>query len=255
MMRFYRLAGFFENFPLFRSHDSELNTSAHIIPVNRVVSSGKNIVLPMRIIRTLVERAHCVAIMSECLCRRGEGCRAYPVETGCLLLGGAARDLDPSLGKIVSVKEALSHAGRAMAMGLVPLVVHNEFDAWMWGIDYRRMLNICFCCDCCCAVRKKVRKGEDRGFFDNIHRLPGLVVSVGKKCDSCGVCAELCMARAIIITSEGARINDSLCKGCGRCVSVCPRGAVAMRLERIADPESGLLPAYSRRTNAGDFIP
>jgi UDP-glucose 4-epimerase len=251
MMKFYKLFQRMERWPLIRRVESEETTAGHIVPVDVDVGGGKHVVLPMEIVRALIERSDPVCIMSECLCRRGEGCRAFPTDLGCLLLGSAAWDLHPGLGWIVEKEEAIAHAKRAIDMGLFPLIVHNEFDAWLWGIDYRRMMNICFCCDCCCSVRRNIRHRYPEGFFENIHRLPGLTVVVGDGCVSCGTCRDLCLADAVEIGDGGSVINMEQCKGCGRCVAACPEGAIEMTFDPGVDTVDYVLALYRDRTDVG----
>ncbi len=248
-MKLWKLGPLFDKLPLLSSKPSEKTTSAHIVPVNQDVRSGKNVVLPMQVMRPIIERASGVAIMNECLCRRGRNCDTFPRDFGCLLLGSAVTDLDPALGRIVTPAEAIAHAERALRIGLVPLVVHDATDAWMWGLDFTKMMNICFCCDCCCDVRRNIRRHLS-GLFENVHRLPGLTVSVGEGCDSCGVCVDLCMAKAIVLTEEGARIGEN-CKGCGRCVSACPQKVITMTFDAHVDTVGLTLERYERRTNVG----
>lgn len=259
MMKFYKLFQLLDDMGLIKHKESEADTSAHMIPVNEVIRGGKSVILPMEILGPIIERADCIYIMTECLCRRGEGCRSYPVDIGCLFLGSAARELGRGMGREVSIREAVVHAENAIGLGLFPLVLHNEFDAWLWGIDYKRMLNVCFCCDCCCSVRRGVRVRQSEGFFENIKRLPGLTVSVMEGCTGCGACVDLCVAGAISITGAitgeitGGRteINEEYCKGCGNCVKVCPEGAVEMRLEDGVDTVGDILETYDKRTDVG----
>ncbi len=248
MMRFFKPSRLWERISPFRKHDSERTTSAHIIPVGRVLAGGESMVLPLAIIEQLINAAGTVGIMAECLCRRGNDCESHPAELGCLILGDATRELDPRLGRSVSAKEAMAHAHEALRRGLYPMVVHNRFDAWLWGVDYRRMLNVCFCCDCCCAVRYSVRLRKSEGFFRNIHRLPGLAVRVTADCDGCGACVSVCMARAITLEGGNASIRLEECKGCGRCVEVCTRKAIVMEMEGKVRPEDELLSIYRGRT-------
>jgi len=251
MMRFFKPSRLWERISPFRKNDSELDTSAHIIPVGRVLHAGTSVVLPVTIIETLVRAAGTVGIMAECLCRRGNGCARFPADLGCLILGDATRELDPRLGRAVSPEEAIAHAREAVRRGLYPMVVHNRFDAWLWGVDYRRMLNVCFCCDCCCAVRYSVRLRKSEGFFRNIHRLPGLTVRVTSECDGCGACVGVCMARAIRLSEGRASIDPVDCKGCGGCVEACPRGAILVEMEGGELIEEGVLELYRRRTIIG----
>ncbi len=253
MMRFYKPYQILERLPLFRSSSSDNNTSAHVIPVQRAIENDRQGVLPLILVESLISRADIVGIMAECLCRKGENCRHYPREFGCLILGRSLNQLHPGLGREVTKDEALFHGEQGIRYGLFPLVVHNEFDAWMWGINYRGMLNICFCCDCCCSVRKGVRARHPAGFFENIHRLPGLSVKIsGHRCTGCGLCVDPCMAGAIMVESGTAGIDLSLCKGCGRCVEICPEKAVAMELPDIDSLESEIYRHYRCRTDVFD---
>ena len=253
IMRFYRLFQRLDEWKLIPHNDSEENTSGHIIPVEEVIVGGRQVVLPMDVLTPLIRRADTVAIMNECFCRRGEKCRAFPRELGCLLLGDAARDLSRGLGRIVTKEEALAHSARAIDMGLLPLVVHNRFDAWIWGLEYRRMMNICFCCECCCSVRMGVKNEISPGFFQNIHRLPGLRIEVGDGCRGCGVCRDVCIAGAITIREDRAVVDHDRCKGCGRCVTVCAVGAATLVLEDEDHAINEILTVYAGRTDVGDL--
>lgn len=253
MMKFYKLFQRLDDLGFIKHNESEVDTSAHMIPVNEVIRGGKSVLLPMEILKPIIERADCIYIMTECLCRRGEGCKSYPIDIGCLFLGSAARELGRGMGREVSTREAVAHAENAIELGLFPLVLHNEFDAWLWGIDYRRMLNVCFCCDCCCSVRHGVRVRQSEGFFENIKRLPGLEVSVTERCSGCGMCVDVCVAGAITISNDRAKINEEYCKGCGNCVKMCPEDAVVMRLEDGVNTVGNLLETYGERTDVGDL--
>ena len=249
IMKFWRLGHVFDNWPLIGSKSSEKTTSGHILPINQEIIKGKNTVLPMQALRPLIERADKVAALNECVCRRGQKCVAFPRSLGCLILGSAAQDIDPALARIVGVDEAIAHAERAIRLGLTPLIIHDAVDAWIWGIDFDRMMNICFCCDCCCDVRIGIRN-QVKGFFENIHRLPGLTIEVGDKCDSCGACSETCLAGANEIQDDGIRISDN-CKGCGRCVEMCPRQALTMTFDSSLDAVNLILEKYEKRTDVG----
>ncbi len=255
MMRFYRPYQWIERFCLPGTPSTDETSSSHVVPVNQSLSPGGSLALPMKIVGAFVKRADGIAILNECLCRRGQGCRDYPVDLGCLLLGPAARDLHAGLGRLVGPDEALRYAEAAVRRGLTPLVVHNRFDAWLWGIDYGRMMNICFCCDCCCSVRRAVRLGIDSGAPLTMHRLEGLSVSIDGSCDGCGTCAAACFADAIRVRHNHAEINPVRCKGCGRCALVCPRSAVTMSLDDDAGATESLLSIYGERTDVGILNP
>jgi ferredoxin len=217
--------------PLFGALDSE----AVIIPVNETLRGTESVELPYQVLKPLVEQSSVRFILNQCVCRRGENCQDYPQDLGCLFLGNGAADLHPTLGNEVTVEEALGHVERAMGLGLVPLVVQSAFDAWMFGVPYRRTLGVCFCCDCCCAVRRGLRDGP-RSFGSQVGRLPGLTVDVGPECVGCGLCVEVCYVKAISIR-DGSVVIDGDCKGCGRCAAVCPTRAITLHVNK----EEGVL--------------
>lgn len=231
--------------PCFRADDHE----AIIIPVQEAVQGTESVVLPIPLLTPLVEQASARAILNECLCRQGENCSTYPHEPGCLILGEGAARLDPSRGRMAGADEALSHVQRSMDQGLVPLVVHAAFDAWLLDIPYRRMLAICFCCDCCCTVRHGLRLGPE-AFWDTVVRLPGLDIFVGPACTGCGLCLEVCYIGALSLVGGRAAIASS-CKGCGRCVTRCPESAISLHVPGEQQVLAGLLDRIEARTDIG----
>ncbi len=220
---------------------------AIIIPVQEAVRGTESVVLPFPLLAPLIEAAGARVILNECLCRRGEGCRTYPHELGCLFLGDGVAEIDPLRGRPAGVEAALAHVQRAMDAALVPSVVHSAFDAWLLGIPYRRMLAICFCCDCCCSVRHSLRLGS-LAARDTVVRLPGLAVTVGSGCTGCGQCIGACHVGAISLDRGVAHIGPA-CKGCGRCAALCPVGAITLRAGPHQDLLAGLLARIDARTN------
>ena len=225
-----------------------LDSGAVIIPVNETLQGTQSVELPYQVLKPLVEQASVRFVLNQCVCRRGEGCQHYPQDLGCLFLGNGAADLHPTLGNQVSAEEALCHVRQAMDLGLVPMVVQSAFDAWMFGVPYRRTLGVCFCCDCCCAVRRGLRDGP-RAFGDQIGRLPGLTVNVGPECVGCGLCVEVCYVKAISIL-DGHVVIDGRCKGCGRCVEVCPVRAIHLEMSTEAGDLENFVAQMGRRVTS-----
>jgi ferredoxin len=219
---------------------------AIIIPVQEVVWGTESVVLPYPLLAPLVERASPRFLLNECMCRRGEHCQVYPRDLGCLFLGDGAAEIASDIGRPVDVDEALAHIQRAMEIGLVPLVIHAAFDAWILDVPYDRTLAICFCCDCCCTVRQGLRLGPP-AFWDTVVRLPGLTVAVGPECVGCGTCVDVCHVRAISLVDGQAHILER-CKGCGRCASVCPNGAITLGATEDVDILNRLLARVERYT-------
>ncbi len=236
--------------PLSRPFFKALNSEAIIVPVQESIADPESVVLPYPVLIPLIEQASARFLMDECICRRGENCQAFPQDFGCLFLGDGAAQIRPSMGRRVEAGEAIAHVREAMALGLTPLIVHTTFDAWMLGIPYRRMLGICFCCDCCCTVQQGLRLGPP-AFWDIVQRLPGLMVEVGAECVGCGACVEVCPVEAPLVSNGRVTIEAERCKGCGRCVAACPIGAIRLRMDGGVDTMDRLLDRITRRTDIG----
>ncbi len=225
-------------------------SQAIIIPVNEAIREGERVVLPYTLLPALIERASHRVVLEACLCRRAERCRNYPIDLGCLFLGEGASRIDASLGRPVDVEGALAHVERAMDAGLTPTILHSTLDAFMLRIPYRRMLAACFCCECCCTIRKGLREGPPAA-RESALRLPGLHVTVSDACTGCGLCVDVCPVQAIALVDGHATIAPS-CKGCGRCATVCPADAVTLRVAEGATVIRNLIARVEARTDILD---
>lgn len=225
----------------------EENVYGTYIPVGEAVDEIPGSVLPYQIIGDFVNQASRRFVLENCPCRTGNKCSDYPREIGCIFLGDAAGDIDPELGRPVTVEEAMEHVMRARGQGLLPSIIHSSFDASLLSIDYRKMLAICFCCNCCCAFRSDMKKGPV-AYRDRIIRLPGLVMTTGGDCAACGTCVEACFLGAIELGKDGP-VFAEFCKGCGRCADACPRGNIHIRLDPAIDTESIILERIGARTD------
>jgi UDP-glucose 4-epimerase len=232
--------------PLFRAEQNE----AILLPIGEAIQGGESVVLPYPLLAPLIEGASARTILNECVCRRVEGCQAYPRDVGCLFLGDGAAQIDGELGRRATVEEALAHVERAMSAGLMPTILHAAFDAYLLDIPYRRMLTVCFCCDCCCTIRYGLRTGP-QAFRDAVVRLPGLTVRVGEGCTGCGACLSACDAGAIALSDGRASVDERQCKGCGRCAAACPEGAIEVRVADEAEVLGGLYARIAGRTEIG----
>jgi UDP-glucose 4-epimerase len=112
------------------------------------------------------------------------------------------------------------------------------------------MLGICFCCDCCCAVRHGLRLGPPV-FWETVSRLPGLTVEVAETCVTCGACADVCYVQAVTMNNGRAHISMGQCKGCGRCLAVCPTGAIGLRMDESVDALGQIMARIKLRTDIG----
>ena len=204
-----------------------------MLPVNEPIPQGEQTVLPYTLLEQLVERASACFIMNECVCRSQEHCHSHPVDLGCLFLGEGAARIHPSLGRLCEVDEARQHLLRGMRSGLYPLIAHTVLDAFTLGIPFRRMLTVCFCCECCCLVQRGLRQGP-ASLQKVVQPLPGLQLRVGDECIACGDCVSACPVGAISMNHRAAEINGS-CKGCGICLKACPNDAIQLIIKNEND--------------------
>jgi UDP-glucose 4-epimerase len=220
---------------------------ATILPVNASIPTPANTPLPAYLLEKLVEQASARFMMNECVCRAHENCQAYPHDFGCLFLGHGANEVHPTMGRLVSVAEAKEHIAQALKLNLIPMIAHTMVDALTVGITYRRMLTVCFCCDCCCAIRTGLREGPP-AFWEIVQPLPGLEVTVSSDCVMCEQCFSACPVGAISLDHDRALIAGH-CKGCGKCIPACPNGAIRLEATGAVDPLQGLLQRIESRTD------
>ena len=221
------------------------------IPINEELAGDSSTVLPKQVVEEMIRRSCHRVIIPVCLCRLGCRCQDYPMEIGCIFLGEGAKQIDPSIGRAVSVEEALEHMERSIAAGLIPQIGRVDPDPFWLGVkikDWERFLTLCFCCTCCCiAMRNQLSWYPD--MRRRMHRLEGLSIEIGDDCDGCGKCAKRCFAQAISIEDKMALIGDG-CKGCGLCVEVCPRDAISIS---VVDSERMLSEAFRRIESYADI--
>ncbi len=221
------------------------------IPINKELENSGSTVLPKQIVEEMIRRSCHRVIIPICLCRVGCRCHDYPMEIGCIFLGEATKQVNPDIGKSVSVEEALTHLKRSIEAGLIPQIGRVDPDPLMLGIrmkDWNRFLTLCFCCTCCCiAMRNQLSWNSD--MRSRMHRLEGLSITVDSSCDSCGKCAEQCFAQAIVMGREGAYITDD-CKGCGLCVDICPHNSIKIS---VTAGEKMLSEAFRRIESYADI--
>ncbi len=226
---------------------NERNLDATYVPIGEAVDVEPGSVVPYQLITELVSRASHRFILSGCLCRTAANCEDFPPGVGCVFLGDAAADISPERGRPARVEETLEHVSRARELGLMPCIVHSTFDARLFDIDYRRMLAICFCCNCCCTFRTGMVGGPG-AYRDRIVRLPGLTMRAVGDCSGCEKCARACFLGAISVTRDGPSFAD-FCKGCGRCAAACPRRNIRVAFEPGVDTRQVLFDRISSRTD------
>ncbi len=221
------------NWPVLRSLLPHIlkarGTSFTCIPVNEGVEVSGGTALPFSVVEHFINQAGHHVILNFCPCRRSFDCKDFPVDRGCLFIGEAAREIEPSVGRHVSREEALDHLRTGTEMGLVPVIGRIDFDSVMLGVKpHNRLMTICQCCPCCCLTT--ALHYASRGVRDIIMRLEGVEVKVTEDCAGCGACVEACIYKQMRLTGGRAVVGQE-CKGCGRCAAACEDGAIRITVD------------------------
>lgn len=224
--------------------------SGRILPLNTKLGSPAQTPLGRDALEHLIERSTAVGAMNECMCRAVGGCRDYPADLGCLVLGDAVKSLHPSLGRAVERSEAMAIVDRALGLGLVPMVIHLKSDAMLWSLEHSRMLTVCFCCPCHCLIQKALaaqkRPKEPRA---KVLGLPGVAVRLdANRCVGCGQCVFACFTGAMSVENGKAAVDAGKCLACGRCAMGCARGALVVEAQECVDAGALLREEYGKQT-------
>jgi Pyruvate/2-oxoacid:ferredoxin oxidoreductase delta subunit len=219
---------------------------ASFIPIREEIEVPPGMVAPREILRDYITRASHRTISYRCPCRSGEGCRNHPPDLGCMLLGDAAKTVNPDVGYSATVEEGLAYLDRALERGLLPMIGHVRIDRYVFGAKpFNRLLTLCFCCECCCFVRSGMR-----GLFDaypkSMARLEGVKVELTGECAGCGECLPVCPIENVRLIDGTAEIGDR-CLGCGTCAATCKQGCISVTIE----PGSSMHEELKRRVEAG----
>lgn len=210
----------------------EDKTDMRWLPINEDISLPADTSMPLAVLDRLIEEASHRVIVEYCGCRRGFHCRDYPEDIGCLMMGDSALEIGSFPFREVGPEEARAHARKAVEAGLIPIVGKARADNYIFKVkDRKRLLTVCFCCECCCVTRYTrlvPLKYIEQGFS----RLAEVTVNA-EACKACKKCVESCYVAAIKVEDGRAVIGD-LCRACGRCATVCREGAIEVR---ITDPD------------------
>ena len=212
------------------SWTSPEKNSMTYLPVNESLKQTADTVLPPQIVYDLINEASIHYKLDHCGCRLAHKCEHFPYEVGCLFMGESALKLPAGIGRIITREQAIKHAQRAVGLGLVPMTGKVRVDnSLFWVKDEKKLLTVCFCCDCCCMMGYlKHTPGEH---LDKVMTpIEGISLEVTDECIGCGTCVEHCIFEAITV-ENGRAVHSGQCRGCGRCERYCPNNAVRIRID------------------------
>ena len=196
------------------------------VSIDKVIPNNEDILIPSQIIDRFIEEGKYLWRMSFCLCRESNKCVSYSRDKGCLFIGEAVLQIDPSYGQLVSKEEAREYIKQCRDEGLIQIIGRNKLDKqWLDVKPGHKLLTICNCCECCCLW--KMLPNLDLKISRNVTKMPGIKVEVSEKCIGCGDCQQdVCFINAMSMKDGKAIINQDLCRGCGRCINICKQNAI-----------------------------
>jgi NAD-dependent dihydropyrimidine dehydrogenase PreA subunit len=208
-------------------------TQGYSIPLNIDVSADfKHVSVPIELMKKAVRESTYRAAMNSCICRDAFKCTDYPHDLACIFLGKAARIcVDNKIAHEATVEECIERIDRAASLGLPGQSYWIEAEGFLWGFqneDMDKFLELCFCCSCCCAARKFMKK-SDREARLLFNRSTGYITIVESTCTNCGECISSCPRLAIKPGIDRVVITQD-CGGCGTCISRCSSNSLKMIL-------------------------
>ena len=158
-----------------------------------------------------------------------------PRKLGCLLASHSPHTLDMIAAKIIGLEPAeVPTLDAAKRRGLIPdsindLTVYGSFSEFILS-DFEHVVerkSMLFAGDGKNPIKRCFSK-----FAGAILRTKPVLVK--KMCIGCGVCANICPAKAIKIENKKAVINRSDCIRCFCCQEFCPKSAMKVKRTAIA---------------------
>ncbi len=200
------------------------------IKIDKKIPQNEDILVPSQIIDKFIEQGKYLWQMNFCLCREANKCLSYSRDKGCLFIGEAVLQIDPSYGKLVTKDEAREYIKQCREEGLIQIIGRNKLNKqWLDVKPGHKLLTICNCCECCCLW--KMLPNLDLKISRNITKMPGIKITISEKCIGCGDCQQdICFINAISMKNGKAVINETICRGCGRCINFCKQKAIELTI-------------------------
>jgi Pyruvate/2-oxoacid:ferredoxin oxidoreductase delta subunit len=185
-------------------------------------------VMPFKVARDVILKANDTVAVGSCPCRENvEKPCIPPTQQVCMFVGDPfasfIAEQNPKYRK-VSLDEAVNVLEFSHKKGFVHCAYFKKETGNRFGM-------ICNCCSCCCLG---VKMWNMLGGVVPILAPSGYVAEVNDDCNACAACADkTCNFNAITIDDkkQKAVIDLAKCMGCGVCVDVCPAKAIQLRRE------------------------
>lgn len=204
-----------------------------VVELNQTLERTEDTVLPSASILHFIDKSSKRWIMNSCICRSANDCEDHDKNLGCLFMGDAVDQINPALGRYVSVEEAKAHVKACADNGLVHLIGKNKLDVmWLGAAPGEKLLTICNCCSCCCLW--KMIPQLDLQISNKVAKMPGVHVETDHNlCTGCEKCvsSDICFVNAISIHNKKSTIDQDICRGCGRCLEICSRDAISLSVD------------------------
>jgi len=208
------------------------NSPIQRIDVNSSIPMSDSSPVPSDVLRLMIQKSRYRFILNFCICRTSNNCEKFLHELGCLFLGKGASRISPSVGKLVSVEEAINHVEKCGEAGLVHIIGRNKIDSiWLNAGNHEELLTICNCCDCCCLW--KMAKDLPDHIGNNLMPMEGIELVYDQEfCTLCRECTkDKCFVDAISMENGRIKIDKTRCRICGRCVDSCEHNALSILMD------------------------
>ena len=193
---------------------------ARIIPIERTIKPGKEI-LPYEKVSQILKESKTIAVI-PCQCRIKLRKCDNPIEV-CIARNDLAKlVLEKGVGRQIDIEEAISILNECEEFGLVHEVADSS-KGFCW---------LCNCCTCCCYfLRAQTKLGRKHAVVKSRY----LSVIDSENCDGCELCIDRCHFDALQMKDSSAVVDEGKCFGCGLCASTCPTDAIELVPVRAPD--------------------
>ncbi|MEL7563326.1 MAG: 4Fe-4S binding protein [Dehalobacterium sp.] len=215
-------------------YDPSENAYSHstVLNLNVDVSEDqKQCVLPIDLVKKVINDAEIIASTPFCICRQGKKTdrEKYPQDVCCLFFSDLAKTgIKNGVAYEISKEKALERVDKAAKSGLVAQALWVQLEQYLWGVqDMHGFFEICFCCPCCCVAINNTRYGQR--YIKEHFTSSGWQAIVNDNCIKCGECISVCPQEAITMNGNSLKINNDYCFGCAICKTECKNKAIEIK--------------------------